>query len=156
MSLTLNRYKSDNSYIIEELTDKVKIDYSKVHSFKEEMLEQRGNNDMGNIILNFFERDDNYGTRLGAKKEIMSILDTEVSDFDFLVLAENEMGFDNQLFYKSEFVARVLQKVENKKNELLEKFHFPFPECFDGITSGLDFVRRGQEENELIIFRYDN
>ena len=124
----------------------------KANTFHAEMIEQRGDNDMGNIILHFFETDDEYGTRLGVKEGIMSALALKQEDLDFLLLTENENGIDSNHFYKSEFIQYVFEKIEANKAYLLGNFSFPFPQCMSGITEGLEFAKKAAKEGDLILF----
>ena len=110
MALTIHRYRYNDEYLIDSSENKVRIDFMKANTFHAEMIEQRGDNDMGNIILHFFETDDEYGTRLGVKEGIMSALALKQEDLDFLLLTENENGIDSDHFYKSEFTNMFLKK----------------------------------------------
>lgn len=154
MALTINRYRKDDSYIVEQHSNRVKIDFQKATRFFIEMVEQRGDNDMGNIILRLFERDDEYGTRLGLFKEILSTLEIKAEDLDFLVLADNEYGVDTNYFYKSEYIQNILERIEKNKEYLLANFRFPHPQCMIGIAEGLAFAQKAAKEGDLILFAY--
>ena len=154
MALTIHRYAFDESYILDNTLEKIKVDYTKADLFHKEMIEQRGDGDMGNIILNFFNKDDNYGTRIGVKSEIMELLGTTEKDFDFLILADNEMGVDTENFYKSAYILETLQKIENNKTELIGNFMFAYPESIKGISEGIEFAEKAKKEGDLILFWY--
>ncbi len=154
MALTIHRYKFDSSYILGEEANKVRIDFSLAKNLHKEYIEQRGNNDMGNIIFGLFEQGGIYNTRLHINENILNHLGIKEEDLDFIVLADNENGVDLKYLYKAAFVFQVLSKIEENKTFLLENNKLKFPQCMSGILQCMDFSKKAIEDGDLMLFWY--
>ena len=154
---TFHRYTFDDSYVIDISPSKVRIDFEKAGPFHQapDMIELRGDTDIVNIIYNFFNEEGPYSARAGVKEGIMTLLDLKAEDLDFLVLADNEDGLDANYFYKPAFVFSVLESIQKNKEQLLANFHFPFPECMQGIPIAIEFMKKAMETDDLVFFRLD-
>jgi hypothetical protein len=149
MALTVHRYEFNNSYILEKLTDRYKIDFYAADSFHREMIDLYYG--LENLLARFFDKDDNYGIILGPRQDIMTQLGTHGSEFDFIVDLCNN-GPNMTIFYTAESIYQTLKKVENNKQFLIEKKLVDEPMYLEKLTACLTFAEKAKNENNLMHF----
>ena len=149
MGLTVHRYEFSDSYIIEKLTERYKIDFSLANSFHKETIDLYYG--LENLLARFFEEDQNYGTLLEPREDIITGLGVKSTDLDFIFdLCNGEPNME--IFYPSHIIYQTLKKVDDNKKFLIDKRLVANPDYLEKLKACLTFVEKAMTQNNLIHF----
>ena len=148
MSETVHRFAFNESYIIDKLEGKYIIDYEKANDFHEGMIDLHYG--LTNLLARLFIKDDEYGTLLQTKENVMTKLGTKEEDFDFVVKICNEENMNT--FYDAHSLYTTLIKVQQYKDYLIEQKLVDEEHYLDKLSSCIAFLEEAKKGNQLVHF----